>query len=65
MTKEEGRRMRELKRALDIAADMFSAEGYVNERGTGSPQAIKRFLLRKAREELYGAPRKKEKPRTR
>jgi len=63
MTKE-GRRMRELERAVDIAAEMFSADGYVTESGNSSPQAIKRFLLRKAREELYETP-KKEKPRTR
>lgn len=62
MTKEEGRRMSELKQALDIAADMFSADGYVTETGNSSPQAIKRFLLRKAREELYGAPRKRKAP---
>jgi len=58
MTKE-GRRMRELERAVDIAAEMFSADGYVTETGNSSPQAIKRFLLRKAREELYGTPKKK------
>ena len=47
-------KIRQMDRALDIAAEMFSKEGYVDPRGDGSPSAIRRFLMKKARDELYG-----------
>lgn len=54
-------RIRQMDRALDIAAEMFSKDGYVDPRGDGSPSAIRRFLMKKAREELQvlekGRPR--------
>lgn len=48
----------ELKRAIRIAAEMFSADGYVTEGGNGSQYAIELWLRRKAREELAAENRK-------
>jgi hypothetical protein len=52
MNRRERERMRRLERAAEIAADMFASEGYLGPTGDGGPASIKRFLLRKAREEL-------------
>ena len=52
MTLQEIQRMAQLERALDIAAEMFAKEGYCAPSGNPEPRAIKRFLMRKAREEL-------------
>ena len=52
MTARERDHMARLDRALTIAADMFAADGYFAPNGDGGPEAIKRFLLRKASEEL-------------
>ena len=52
MTLREMQRMAQLDRALDIAAEMFAKEGYCAPSGNPEPRAIKRFLMRKAREEL-------------
>ena len=46
--------MQELKRALDIASRMIVNAGYVTDTGCGSVQGIKRYILKRTREELYG-----------
>ena len=55
MTLQEIQRMAQLERALDIAAEMFAKEGDCAPSGNPEPRAIKRFLLRKAREEMRSA----------
>lgn len=52
MNARERAHMARLDHALTIAADMFANEGYVAPTGDGGPKAIKRFLMRKARQEL-------------
>ena len=66
MTLREIQRMAQLDRALDIAAEMFAKEGYCAPSGNPEPRAIKRFLMRKAREELreLTPPKKEKEPRT-
>ena len=66
MTLREIQRMAQLDRALDIAAEMFAKEGDCAPRGNPEPRAIKRFLMRKAREELreLTPPKKEKEPRT-
>lgn len=61
MNKQEVEKLRQIDRALDIAADLFYREGYDAPTGDGGPAAIRRFLLKKAREEL--ATLEKRKPR--
>ena len=56
------RRILELDKALSIAADMFIAAGYVTETGNASPQAMKRWLLKRAREELRAERETKKAP---
>ena len=66
VNQREAEKLARLERALDIAADLFAAEGYCADRGNPSPAAIRRFLLRKAREELreLTPPKKEKEPRT-
>ena len=52
MNQKEARRLAQLDQALSIAADMFAKEGYCAPSGDDSPAAIRRFLLKKAKEEL-------------
>jgi len=59
VNKTERERMRQLDRALDIAADLFAREDYVAPNGDGGPAAIRRFLLKKAKEELATLEKKK------
>ena len=49
---EKDNQIRVLKRALRIAAEMFSTAGYATDAGSCSPHAIELWMLRKARKEL-------------
>lgn len=66
VNQREARKLALLDRALTIAADMFAAAGYCSDYGDPSPEAIRNFLLRKAREELreLKKPDKQKDPRT-
>lgn len=54
MSKVQEDRIRTLRRALQIAAEMFASEGYDAPNGDGGAAAIERFLIRRANEELRG-----------
>ena len=62
MNQRDARKLALLDRALTIAADMFAAEGYCAPNGDDSPAAIRRFLIKKAKEAL--STLEKKKPRT-
>lgn len=59
MNRQELEKWARIDRALDIAAELFVVEGYCAPNGDDSPAAIRRFLLRKAKEEMTGLEKKK------
>lgn len=59
VNQREAEKLLQLDRALTIAAEMFAKEGYCAPNGDDSPAAIRRFLIKKAKEELSTLEKKK------